>query len=295
MIYYNEIDKKKALWLKELMNVGVIAEGEVDTRSIEDVSPAELLGYSQCHFFAGIGVWSYALRLAGWPDGRPVWTGSCPCQPFSQAGKRDGFDDERHLWPAWRWLIRHCRPVTVFGEQVASKDGLAWIDLVQADLESEGYSFGAPHIRQRLFLLGHNHKNGQQGAGRCTEEEGEEYEKRSDAQRFGSNGDSAATDTNNDGLQRRLSGWKNPERQIQHGQVGCRGTAGIVNGFWGDCDWIRHKDGKYRPVEPGSFPLVDGTPSRVLRVCGYGDAIVVQVAQGFIESAMEVIDNLTKR
>ena len=114
-----------------------------------------------CHFFAGIGVWSYALRLAGWPDNRPVWTGSCPCQPFSSAGKGAGFTDERHLWPEFFRLIRECRPATVFGEQVASKDGLAWLDLVQNSLESAGYAcgaldtcaagVGAPHIRQRLY------------------------------------------------------------------------------------------------------------------------------------------------
>jgi DNA (cytosine-5)-methyltransferase 1 len=125
------------------MAAGLIAEGVVDERDIRDVSPDELYGYPQCHFFAGIGVWSYALRQAGWSDDRRVWTGSCPCQPFSASGRRGGFDDERHLWPAWHHLIRVCKPECVFGEQVASKNGLAWFDLVSSDLEGEGYAVGA--------------------------------------------------------------------------------------------------------------------------------------------------------
>lgn len=161
--YYNEIDPFAAQWLRELMKAGHIAPGYVDERSIEDVTASDLRGFTQCHFFAGIGVWSYALRLAGWPDNRPVWTGSAPCQPFSAAGKGAGFADERHLWPAWHHLIKQCKPAKVFGEQVASKDGLGWFDLVQTDMEAEGYAigaadlcaagFGAPHIRQRLFFV----------------------------------------------------------------------------------------------------------------------------------------------
>ena len=161
--YYNEHDPKAAAWLRELIKQGLIAPGDVDERSIEDVLPSELAGYTQCHFFAGIGVWSHALRQAGWPDDRPVWTGSCPCQPFSAAGKRGGTSDERHLWPAFYWLISQCKPDVVFGEQVASKDGLAWLDTVQDDMEAAGYaigavdlcaaSVGAPHIRQRLYFV----------------------------------------------------------------------------------------------------------------------------------------------
>jgi len=165
MVYYNEFDSKAAAWLRELINDGLIAHGEVDERSIEDVLPSDVRRFTQCHWFAGIGVWSSALRGAGWPDDRRVWTGSCPCQPFSQAGKGAGVDDERHLWPAFFHLIQHGKPpgVPVFGEQVASKDGLAWLDLVQDDMEGAGYAFwpvdlsasgsGAPHIRQRLFFV----------------------------------------------------------------------------------------------------------------------------------------------
>ena len=171
--YYNEHDPKAAAWLRALIAAGHIAAGDVDERSIEDVAPGDLAGYAQCHFFAGIGGWSYALRIAGWPDERPVWTGSCPCQPFSTAGKGVGFADERHLWPAWHWLINECRPPILFGEQVASKDGLVWFDLVSADLEGSGYSVGAadlcaasvgaPHIRQRLWFVGHHHHQGLEG------------------------------------------------------------------------------------------------------------------------------------
>src|ERR1700676_960483 len=127
--YYNEIDAYAAQWLRNLIAAGLIAPGDVDERSIEDVRPDDLLGYTQCHFFARIGIWALALRNAGWPDDRPVWTGSCPCQPFSAAGKGAGFADERHLWPAWYWLISQCKPTVLFGEQVASKDADDWVDL----------------------------------------------------------------------------------------------------------------------------------------------------------------------
>src|SRR3954466_3316420 len=161
--YYNEIDPFAAQWLRNLIAAGHIAPGDVDERSIEDVVPNELAGYTQCHFFAGIGVWSLALRRAGWPDDRPVWTGSCPCQPFSVAGMGRGFDDQRHLWPFWHHLIGQRRVSAVFGEQVASKDAEPWLDLVQDDVEGMGYacgalafpsaSVGAPHIRDRTYWV----------------------------------------------------------------------------------------------------------------------------------------------
>ncbi len=161
--YYNEIDPHAAQHLRNLIDAGHIAPGVVDTRSIEDVTPNDLKGFTQVNLFAGIGGWSLALRRAGWPDSRPAWTASCPCQPFSAAGKGLGFADERHLWPSAHWLIGQRRPVVVFGEQSGSADANDWIDLIQADVEALGYAFGAvafpsasvgaPHQRDRAYWV----------------------------------------------------------------------------------------------------------------------------------------------
>lgn len=175
-IYCNEFDPAAAAWLRQLMADGLIPKGEVDERSITDVPADHLRDARRAHFFAGIGGWERALELAGWPADRSVWTGSCPCQPFSSAGKRKAEADPRDLWPEFLRLITGRRPPVVFGEQVASSDvvgkaggkpGTAtrrvWVDRVRADLEAAGYAFGAcvlgahsvgaPHIRQRLYWV----------------------------------------------------------------------------------------------------------------------------------------------
>lgn len=289
--YYNEIDPFAAQWLRELIKAGHIAPGEVDTRSIEDVAANDLAGFTQCHFFAGIGTWSYALRCAGWPDDRPVWTGSCPCQPFSTAGKRKGTADERHLWPAFFRLIRECRPDTVFGEQVASPDGLAWFDIVSSDLEAEDYAcgavdtsaagFGAPHIRQRLYWVADAMQSGRPTWGAFPR----------DGQAAGSCSNVRMADAGGT----RLEGYAGnaddkTERQEQNGPSpasGGTGGPGTTYGFWGVADWLLCRDGKWRPVEPGTFPLADGTPQRVGRLRGYGNAIVAPQAAAFIAAFME--------
>lgn len=160
--YYSEINPFAAQTLRNLIEGGHIAPGDVDERSIEDVHPDDLRNYTQCHFFAGIGVWSLALRRSGWPDELPVWTGSCPCQPYSKAGKGLGFADERDLWPDWHHLIRERRPAEVLGEQVADAIKHGWLDRTYSDLEAEGYAMGAlrfgadlagaPIERQRIYF-----------------------------------------------------------------------------------------------------------------------------------------------
>lgn len=351
--YYNEIDPYAAEWLRNLILMGHIAYGVVDTRSITDIEPNELRDFTQCHFFAGIGVWSHALRLAGWPDDRPVWTGSCPCQPFSVAGAGAGFDDQRHLWPHWFWLISQCKPGVVFGEQVASKDGLSWLDLVCTDMEGEGYAIapvdlcaagvGAPHIRQRLYFVADTNDAGlegrksvQQRGGQCVTRKdgvvsnvadtasdrrqwdgpsaeiqtgresgcdggrvlqiGSEGCGMADTQRPSVSGTGTVADTELHGRAPakigRSTGKSEDERGLQQFE-GC-GAAyqpeqpGPTNGHWSAADWLRCRDGKWRPVEPGTFPLANGATSRVGRLRAYGNAIVPQVAAQVIGAYLDV-------
>ncbi|HFK1636906.1 TPA: DNA cytosine methyltransferase [Klebsiella oxytoca] len=353
--YYNEIDPFAAQWLRNLIAAGHIAPGEVDERSIEDVTPDDLRGFTQCHFFAGIGVWSHSLRLAGWPDDRPVWTGSCPCQPFSAAGKGDGFADERHLWPHFFHLISERRPQHVFGEQVASGNANTWFDLVQADLEGVGYAFGlvpftsagigAPHIRERAYWVANaNHDRQQPGQrgwsgckcveqgidiGRSRQNGGMGNANVTRLEGLGGN-DSAAGRKRatgpaaSPGLHDGLANTDNEQHSIAISGCGHEyvstgreqdpaAPAGLrrdyrpleVNGFWRDADWLFCRDGKWRPVEPGTFPLVDGaaarmgrveprvarvaSSNRVGRLKGYGNAINAQAAAAFIRAYMEVV------
>ena len=182
MALYNEINPIEAKAIELLIELKEIAPGLVDRRDVRDISPIEFAGYDQVHLFAGSGAWSYAFRLAGWPDNEPVWSISCPCQPFSAAGGGGGFADERHLWPYADYLIQECRPQRIFGEQVASKNGLAWLDLVQDDLEGKGYTFGAvdtcaagfgaPHIRQRIYWVAYAERDEQPRKKSCSGEAG---------------------------------------------------------------------------------------------------------------------------
>jgi len=378
-VIYNEIDPFAAAWLRELVRSGHIAEGAVNEQSIVGLDPVDVASATQFHTFAGIGVWSHALRLAGWPDDRPVWTGSCPCQPFSAAGKRGGFEDERHLWPAWFRLIRQCRPPVIFGEQVASKDGLAWLDAVYADLEGAGYAVGAvdlcaagvgaPHIRQRLFFVAERVDHalgarleglagdgdgcgGRAGASRPVAEPGYaiglehgasngreprrpradrgspssrcgtiglgdagQYGDREHARELrGDEGEHAERTPHRDhasvvagaaigladadkGQRRRLADREGREcdgtpfgRQqgnSQHQSGGAVGGPGPTNGYWRDPDWLYCRDARWRPVEPGTFPLAHGAPQRVGRLRGYGNAIVAQAAAEVIRAYME--------
>ena len=312
--YYNDISKYCCAWLKRLY-----PDAYVDERSIWDVRPEELAGYEQCHFFAGVGGWSIALQLAGWPKGHPVWTGSCPCQPFSQAGKGEGFADERHLWPAWFHLIEQCRPPVIFGEQVASKDGLAWIDLVQADLEGAGYAcgafdicaagVGAPHIRQRLWFVGvkieidtsqGHHKRHEVIERRRSPRRSDGKESRmanSDIQgrqdikgRSGSSWSErrSVVDTSCSGYSCRVGNADGDGCETRSEATSSMGQRdSIVTTGWHDCEWIECSDGRFRPVEPGVYPLAYGLSSPSPAIGPYGNAIVPQVAAEFIRAYME--------
>lgn len=320
--YYNENDPYAAQWLRNLIAGGHIAAGDVDERSITDAQPDDLARYTQCHFFAGIGGWSLALRLAGWPDDRRGWTGSCPCQPFSAAGKGKGFNDERHLWPAFFRLIRERRPERVFGEQVASN--LAWLDLVSGDLEAEGYavgsaivgahSVGAPHIRQRLYWVADAH-GGQRG-GRAVDGgsvlDGQArgwQEDHGEPAGCGATGERLADAAPSGRSLERRSGLLDRERQAFGDDVdGCGSSDWLgdadderLEGWgvprreragelapWAASVLVSCADGRWRPVpvEPGGFPLASRIPNRVGRLRAYRNCIVPQTAAAFIRAAL---------
>lgn len=259
--YHNEIDPYAAQWTRNLMKRKLIPDGEVDQRDIRDVTAHDLKGFTRCHFFSGIAGWAYALRLARVPDDYPLWTGSCPCQPFSEAGKGKGFADERHLWPAWFHLISERRPPIVFGEQVASSDGYGWLDLVQADLEGLGYAcgasvlpaagVGAPHGRHRIWFVAHNNPNA--NSTRLERRVIKTVQERSSERSVGTVG-SRLPDSHSQPPQRSPKS----RRQCHH--------------------W---------DVEPSMGRVADGVPARVDKLRALGNSIVPQVAAAFIEAALE--------
>jgi len=322
---YNEIDPYACEWLEHLIDAKQIAPGRVYGRSIAALHGVDVSGPGQRHFFAGIGGWSYALRLAGWPDGVSVWTGSCPCQPFSIAGHGGGITDVRHLWPEWFRLIAQCRPAILFGEQVASGPGLAWLDAVFADLEGAGYacaaadlsaaSVGAPHIRQRLYfvayargvsrrLLAPQREPGgampeivgggeARGVADSASKRAARDRGRGRARVADSHGAARGMgDPGVDGDRQHARELHGDEAQhAQRPAVGDHASidAGAARDPWAGCEWVECADGKSRPVEPGTFPLAHGTASRVGQLRAYGNAIVPQLAAAFIVAALDAI------
>ncbi len=319
--YYNEIKPEAAHMLRQLIKDGLIADGEVDERSITEVTADDVKGFTQCHFFAGIGGWSVALRQAGWPDSRPVWTGSCPCQPFSTAGKQKGNADERHLWPVWARLIAECQPPIIFGEQVASAVSHGWLDGVYADMEAQDYACGsavlpacsvdAPHKRDRLWFVGvtngarllegnrptastrqgdtiNSTSRGNRGSISHTESQQDRGVRQPNTQpntqpNVGAGGTMA--DSNSQGLQgqRGLIG--------QHDTQGWQEPPGhdTATGFWDDHEWLLCGDGKIRRIpsaESGICIVAHGLQHRAPLLHAFGNAIVSEVAARFIQACM---------
>ena len=294
--YYNENDKFAAQWLRNLIKKGLITDGVVDERSIVDVEPADVGGFRRVHFFAGIAGWDYALDLAGWGDAE-VWTGSCPCQPFSAAGKRQGISDERHLWPSMYRLVQACKPKRVFGEQVESAVGHGWLDGVFTDMEAENYacgaavlgahSVGAPHIRQRLYWVADAKSErsplGGQGSVLSQPASSGRLE-HATSEQVGIPGQSRQQrDTDIGGLEHPESIGR-IERRTESSGRGAIGGCG-----WSDFDIVHCADGKARRVEAGTFPLAHGATNRVGKLRGYGNAIVPEVAAQFIAACMDGI------
>ena len=288
--YYNEFDANAAQWLRNLGGAGEISQGVVDERSIKEVRGADLAGIRRAHFFAGIGGWDLALRIAGWPEDREVWTGSCPCQPYSSAGKKKGNADERNLWPAFFALISARRPKFIFGEQVASAIKHGWLDRVYADLEGIGYtcgaavlgahSVGAPHLRQRLYWVADCQKE-RRGMGhsedkRSPDGEIDAFRNDSNARGMGQNpagigrGRGRDGDSTGDDGQIQAAGLcavggmaDDDDAGQQMERPGRPQQNGVAVSSWSDHRSIPCTDGKARRTGSRVFPLAYGLPRGV--------------------------------
>ena len=115
--------------------------------------------------------------------------GGFPCQPFSCAGKRKGKDDSRHLWPEMCRVIREAQPEWVLAENVSgllSQDGGLVFEHVLTDLEDAGYEtlplvipacgVGAPHRRDRVWIVAHSKANGNRRESRKIQNSNEQQE-----------------------------------------------------------------------------------------------------------------------
>jgi DNA (cytosine-5)-methyltransferase 1 len=266
--------------------------GVVDRRSIDDVQPEDLRGFVHCHFFAGIGGWALAAELARWPADLPLWTASCPCQPFSGAGRREGVNDPRHKWPSLYRLVRACRPPRLVGEQVARKDGYGWLDGVRADLGRENYAsrglditasaMDSPQERQRVWWAaldvagGAGERRGEQQPIRGPEgrtapagHDARERRRRWASALGSTEGGRLALGQQQDRLGRDAAGRRDAPR------------ADVPNGsWWADHRWIDCHDGKARRIaEPGSPLLVTGISGQVA-VLRTGEIVRAEEAEG---------------
>jgi DNA (cytosine-5)-methyltransferase 1 len=326
-VYYNDIDKNAAAWLAQLCQMGLIANGTVDNRSITEIQAHELKQYTRLHFFAGIGGWDYALQLAGWPDDKPIVTASLPCQPFSEAGKGLGQRDERHLLPEFIELVKCSNWPLIVGEQVPAAIKHGWMDDLQLEMGKQGYTTGfvvltaagqgAPHIRKRIYWVSH-YKGTKLQRSRNTRE-----------RRDGSSDVSHLAECNQPKQGSRLLHTESQRRNIfnaenvwpPNGKIDTSANTShsdhdqsprmqfANSNEWHKPDWIYCRDDKYRPVKPSILPLAYGVskgvgyssdPSapinanetqeaRVMRFKGYGNAIVPQVAAQFLRAVMQLI------
>jgi DNA (cytosine-5)-methyltransferase 1 len=240
------------------MRDGLIPQGDVDERDIEDVKKEDLEGYTQAHFFAGIGGWPLALALAGVPDDFPLWTGSCPCQDFSVAGNQPGFEGEKDLWPEFHRLIAARRPALVFGEQVEAAVRVgdkrqSWLDRLASDLRETGYEVGSAVLS--ALLVGANHRR-------------ERIYFVAD-----SDGESRTPVLKPLGHSEGFDFW---------------------HGFWEDRVWFKGSDGKKHGREPNSRLVDDGLPATLALLRGAGNAIVPQLAAEFVSAFFEAKGQMRK-
>jgi DNA (cytosine-5)-methyltransferase 1 len=201
-----------------------------------------------------------------------IITGGFPCQPFSVAGKKQGTNDDRHLWPEMFRIIQEFTPRWIIGENVKNitniQDGMVF-ETVCTDLEGEGYEVrafnipaagvGAPHRRERIWIVAHSKSiESDVGRGRQHQEERERQ-----LQIRGKNSDDANTDSE------RLQGHRS-EYELRNSEEEEQ-TSG--NSWWS--------------VEPNVGRVANGVSGRVYRLKGLGNSIVPKIAEEIGKAIVE--------
>ena len=234
--------------------------------------------------------------------------GGFPCQPHSLAGKRKASDDDRDLWPEFARIVREIEPEWVLAENVPgllSSENGRFFGEVLADLASSGYgvewqsipaaAFGAPHIRERVFIIAHHESIGK---GSISIFPRGSQQKSSDLNGLRQN------------VSNRLAGFcqtlsdANSQRFEQLNDARFAGESGIV-GRESDAGNIRNpnpvglnrdigggydiflKNASWWSVEPQVGRVANGVSRRVDRLRGLGNAVVPQVAEYIGKLIME--------
>jgi len=267
----------RALTNPEYHGVSGAEDVGFDNENKQEVSSRSLLPVNESQ--RSSSVWASGFR--GQPD---ILTGGFPCQPFSQAGRRKGTDDNRYLWPEMFRVIREFKPRWVVAENVAGlltiQQGVVF-EQVCTDLEEEGYevqpfiipacSVNAPHRRDRVWIVAHRRQ--QYGEERRDEEMGTsapEWASRiADTQRRSEDVANSNDSGLEGGLGEELS--RSSERPSEHSRR----------------DWRKN----WIEVATALCRVDDGLPRRVdraPRLKALGNAIVPQVAEEIFRAIKDV-------
>ena len=211
--------------------------------------------------------------------GRSVWcdilTAGYPCQPFSQAGRRKGDQDSRHIWPEIRDIVQAWRPSWCVFENVYGHVSMG-LDTVLDEMDGAGYAtktfvipaagVGAPHKRDRVFIVA-NTDNPRQPA---SERRGQDSrdQKGYDTGRLCED----VANTENNGCDRRSekTGRARPQDLTEQSRLEVRSEPSR------HCQRSRPADWQ---TEPAVGRVAHGIPRRVDRIKGLGNAIVPQIAE----------------
>ena len=242
-------------------------------------------------------------------------TGGFPCQPFSQAGKQGGKEDDRYLWPEMLRVIREIRPTWIIGENVAGIINME-LDNVLSDLEGADYEVqpflvpacgvDAPHRRDRVWIVAN--ANSVRRRGRCEGNEGwngreiqAERSRPPEELKDVAHANSSTSIKQGRQEERRIAPGRRGEDVADTKREGCIGwgSNGRANGTrleknhearkdtWGATARCSKDDG-WLP-EPNVGRVANGIPSRVDRLKGLGNAIVPQVVVPIMQSIKEIM------